>query len=187
MRKYFLSLLLVSVFIISSSQTLFASTQTQNVEASTAITMDSFNQNPQNDDYDISNVHQLIPEDPRTRGISVPTTDYDMSLGTYDFEYSNNAVGNYVCYSAKRFTNCNSTMYLRINDTNYVGQPGAGTWYYNVYCNGSSIGSYGPFQLIDLGTDAMALDIFPLTSHVKKRQNQFFNQSCRFVHSLQMA
>lgn len=88
------------------------------------------------DTYDMLATESLL-----TRGASKPTATYNYaSEGEYTFNYSNNAsITSGCCWSNYQFTNCNSTMYLRLND----GKPNnTSDWYYEVYCNGKSIGSF---------------------------------------------
>ncbi|MDO4327682.1 MAG: hypothetical protein Q4E24_16940 [bacterium] len=77
---------------------------------------------------------------PETRDGNKPTKIYDFAKsGKYSFEYSNTPHGFSRCWSRYKFTNCSSTMYLKIKDQ---VSSNTSNWYYEVYCNGKSIGNY---------------------------------------------
>lgn len=73
------------------------------------------------------------------RGASKPKKTYDFKQkGKYSFTYSNAPSGFSRCWSRYKFTNCASTMYLKIQDK---ATSNKSKWYYEVYCNGKSIAS----------------------------------------------
>ncbi|MGL4345180.1 MAG: hypothetical protein ACRCTE_08290 [Cellulosilyticaceae bacterium] len=146
-KKLLLAMSLLGT-IFSFSSVTFANTQAlvqeQSVEQEEGNVSDisiSIEESTEPVSIENENVYELVSENFLEKGDSKPTSLYDYSSkGKYSFTYSNkpiNITNRY--WSNYKFTNCNSTMYLKLSDES---SSNTSNWYYEIYANGKSIGEY---------------------------------------------